>query len=168
MHYLQNHIWCSMSHWDGEIYHCRHLVGLNSYEDGYVEDWNNLIDEDAEKFFNQEEYDFWCQSKYSEKYGISNKDDVMKSVNNLKPEVLQWLKENVKDRKGETNNKGWCIGSTEYRANDSGSSFTIFFHRRKDAMAFIKRFSKWKKPIQYCQYFTDVRKTLNLETGKYY
>lgn len=167
MHYLQNHIWCSKSNWDGEHYDCRHLVGLSSYQEGYTEDWNNLIDEAAEEWFDQEEYEFWCQTEAAKKYGLPDKQSFFKKVNNLKPEVLQWLEENVEDRTGEKINKGWCIGSTEYRANDSKISFTVFFHRRKDAMAFIRRFSKWKKPIDYCQYFTDIRKTLNLETGKY-
>ncbi|AUG88420.1 hypothetical protein PQC39_gp056 [Vibrio phage Vp_R1] len=81
-----------------------------------------------------------------------------------KQEVLDWLTENVPDRNGK---KGWCIGSDEYIAGDSCAGFTFFFQIRADAMKFIKAWSKWKKPVIYTQYFTDVRRKLNLETMKY-
>ena len=81
----------------------------------------------------------------------------------LKPEVIQWLVENIPDfQKG----KGWCIGSEKYMMTDSGSA-SVFFQRRRDAMKFIKTWSKWKRPLFYCQYFTDIRKQLDLSTGKY-
>lgn len=140
MDYLQNHCWCSDSNWGG-MYDCRHLVTLSSYRDNFTDDWNNLVCYDEHK------------------------------VLTLNDNVLQWLTDNVLDTdkpyNGNTTTKGWCIGSLEYRKNDSCSSFSIFFQRRKDAMAFIKRWSKWKKPLQYCQYFTDVRKKLDVNTGKY-
>lgn len=167
MDYLQNHCWCSSSHWDGEHYDCRHIVSLNSYGEGYKEDWEALIDEEAEQFFNRREFEAF--SEYIETYeGVEAKPEhFMKHVPNLHPEVLKWLEENVADRPDKDSPKGWCVGSTEYRATGSSVSFSIFFHRRKDAMDFIRKFSKWKKPIHYCQYFKDIRKTLNLETGKY-
>lgn len=57
MHYLQNHCWCSKSHWDEQMYDCRHIVSFNSYENKYKDDWEALVDPDAEKFFNKEEFD---------------------------------------------------------------------------------------------------------------
>jgi hypothetical protein len=169
MNYLQNHIWCSDSNWGGQ-YDCRHLVSVDKYhlDSESREDWDNLVDEKAEIYFDQDECD-----RLTEMYinrGITpDKEWFEKSSPNLKPEVLQWLVDNVEDRpksSGEDCLKGWCVGSTEYRHTDGGS-ITIFFHRRKDAMAFIKKWSKWKKPTHYCQYFTDVRKKLDLETMKY-
>lgn len=141
MDYLQNHCWCSVSHWDNTMYDCRHLVTLNSYLEGYKDDWKDLIVSDE------------------------------RCTNNLRQEVIDWLNENIKDTSkpygGNKTTKAWCIGNYRYRCTDSSSSFSIFFQRKKDAMAFIKRWSKWEKPINYCQYFTDVRKKLDLVTGKY-
>jgi hypothetical protein len=139
---------------------------LNSYNEPYEEDWKNLVDPKAETFYNEEEYKLYLPY-YQEKGLELDKDRFIKSVKNLKPVVLQWLEENVADRKGFDCNKGWCIGSTRYRATDASYSMSVFFHRRSDAMKFIKTFSKWKKPVNYCQYFKDIRKTLNLETLKY-
>lgn len=138
MRYLQNHCFCLDSCWGG-VYNCRHIVSLNSYEPEYEEDWKSCIETNAE------------------------------SVPNLKPEILTWLRLNIADRKINdfyTQKQGWAIGSSEYREMDN-LSFSIFFHRKSDAMAFIRQWSKWKKPTFYCQYFTDVRKRLNLDTGKY-
>ena len=148
MDYLQNHIYCTDSNWGGH-YDCRHLVSFNSFEED-KQDWESIIDEKAESItitFMSREMDA--------------------PVINLKPHVLKWLEENVEDRKNDPDcNKGWCIGSTKYRSRDC-SSLSIFFHRKRDAMKFIKTFSSFKKPIHYCQYFTDVRKKLNTETMKY-
>ncbi|MDB4311806.1 hypothetical protein N9937_00085 [bacterium] len=166
MDYLQNHCWCSSSHWDGKHYDCRHIVSLNSYQEGYEDDWNALIDPEAESFFDEESFNITFDIYKERGYPPSKKSYYMRGVLNLKPEVLDWLEENVEDRTGEECNKGWCVGSTEYRSSPS-TSLSVFFHRKKDAMKFIKTFSKWKKPIHYCQYFTDVRKRLDLETLKY-
>lgn len=173
MEYLKNHCWCNSSHWDNKNYDCQIIVSLKSYKEEYKEDWSNLIIK--EEYFDREEANNFISTLKEEhktsKKGYTKKyyDDLhnivgKKKIAALKPEVMQWLEDNVPDFKNE---KGWCIGSKEYRANDSASSFSIFFQRRRDALAFIKRWSKWKKPIHYCQYFTDVRKKLNLETLKY-
>lgn len=166
MNYLQNHIWCSESNWDNSHYDCRHLVSLSSYEKGYAEDWGRLIDEKADTYLDRDNDVF---IKALRKLGASDEEIdecCTRYSKNLKPYVLQWLHENVSDRKGEECNKGWAIGSIRYRSNEV-SSFTIFFHRKSDAMRFIKTFSVHRKPIYYCQYFTDIRKKLNLETMKY-
>jgi len=112
--------------------------------------------------------EYHCRHLVSFKSYSEDKEDWVKMVEDtsLKPEVLVWLKENVPDRKDDECTKGWCIGSDEYRRMDL-ISMTVFFHRRKDTMAFIRKWSQYKKPVRYVQYFTDVRKTLDLETGKY-
>jgi len=170
MDYLKNHCWCASSHWDNKHFDCQIIVSMSSYEEESREDWANLID--TVTVFNQSKRDedikFYKRCK--EKFPDDNWD---KQLNNpklgyvktkrLKPEVMQWLTDNVADINGE---KGWCVGSDAYNISD-GTSFSVFMQRRKDAMAFIKRWSKWKKPIYYCQYFTDVRKELNTTTGKY-
>lgn len=137
MNYLQNHCWIHDSNWGG-MYDCRHLVNMNSYDDDYAEDWKAVV-------------------------------ETVYGINSLKKEVVEWLEENVKDApkpySDNTTTKAWAVGSPDY--NSWSASFVIGFQRRRDAMAFIKRWSKWQKPIRYCQYFTDVRKTLDTVTGKY-
>ena len=170
MDYLKNHCWCSSSHWDGDHYDCSIIVTLSSYKEGYKEDWEKLTHK--VKVFDQKTLDRhnstmkWMQEKYPEEDFSSEVGDSVGwvTVNTLKPEVLDWLNENIPDIKEK---KAWCIGSDSYIAGDSCSSFSIFMQRRKDAMKFIKTWSKWKKPINYCQYFTDVRKELDLVTLKY-
>lgn len=169
MNYLQNHIWCSSSIWDGKHYDCRHLVSISAYKDYDVDNWKNVIEPNADMVINESSYNILKNIK--EKCPNYDEDAFLEAsrrpVLGLKPHVLQWLHDNVADRKDKDTPKGWAIGSLEYRADDSASSFSIFFHRKSDAMAFIKEFSVHKKPVNYCQYFSDVRKTLDLETGKY-
>ena len=169
MDYLRNHCWCSSSHWDNKMYDCSIIVSLSSYEDGYRDDWENLTHK--VKVFSQEKMDDhnrfmnMMQEKFpeTEKEMSADPEAGMATVNKLKPEVLKWLDDNIEDFQGE---KGWCVGSDDYIVRD-GSGMSIFMQRRKDAMLFIKTFSKYKKPIRYCQYFTDVRKKLDLKTLKY-
>ena len=140
MDYLRNHCWCHESNWDDSDYSCTVIVSMNSYEENYKEDWDNLIVVDE---------NYTC---------------------NLRPEVLQWLEVNVIDTKvpygNNSTTRAWCIGSCDYRKT-SCTGLSVFFQRRKDAMAFIKTWSKWKRPLFYRQYFTDVVKNLDVNTGKY-
>lgn len=148
MNYLRNHCWCSDSNWGGN-YDCQIIVGLNCYEEDYKEDWENLM-------VSVETTKILTSSSFPDL-------EVPCTYPNLKPEVLIWLNDNVEDFQ---NFKGWCIGSKDYLMTSS-SSYSVFFQRRKDAMKFIKTWSKWKKPLFYCQYFTDIRKELDITTGKY-
>lgn len=152
MDYTTNHCWCFSSHWDGEHYNCRHIVSLSMFRE-YEVDWKKLIDEKAEKALDQ---------TATEAVGR----EIYKDVPNFNPDVLKWLEDNVKDCARGLEVKGWCIGSPEYRLLNT-THLSVFFQRRKDAMAFIKEFSTYKKPIIYHHYFNDVRKKLNLETMKY-
>lgn len=157
MDYLQNHIWCSSSHWDGKHYDCRHLVSVGSYkeDDPDKEDFNKMVYYD-EVFLNKE-------MTYE---GKTIQIEYPIKIPTFENYVFEWLDSNVKDRGDTDSPKGWCIGDDDYRYSDK-SSITVFFHRKTDAMNFIKTFSKYKKPVNYCQYFTDVRKTLDLTTLKY-
>lgn len=147
MNYLRNHCWCSDSNWGGN-YDCEIMVVLISYEDPYKTDWENLIVK--------------IPKKKKVQYPGFPEIEIDSFYRTLKPEVIDWLHNNISDFKG---GKGWCIGSEDY--DDCSTSYTVFFQRRKDAMKFIKTWSVHKKPIRYVQYFTDVRKILNIETGKY-
>lgn len=164
MDYLKNHCWCSSSHWDGQNYDCQIIVHLRSYDEHSKEDWNNIFEKKT--IFSEEKYEFHmrCMENVSSIDEKSKnefaKDNAYKDINYPKKEVLDWLYENIPDKK-------WCIGSDSYISDDSACSFSFFFQRKKDAMAFIKKWSKWQKPVNYRQYFKDVTKVLNLETGKY-
>lgn len=148
MNYLRNHCWCSSSNWGGN-YDCQIIVSLQAYEEDYIEDWENLI----------------IKVPIKEKFKIGTLPEIEIETNilKLKPEVISWLYENVSDFQGKP---GWCVGSDSYN-KDSPIEYSVFFQRRKDAMKFIKTWSKWKKPLFYCQYFTDIRKRLDTKTGKY-
>lgn len=154
MTYYSNHCWCRMSHWDNESYDCRHIVSIQEipigreYHDGPTDDWKALVTEREMKPSNKEDCNFFDNTTVD-----------------LNPPVLNWLKENVQDRKNQDNNKGWCIGNEKYRSR-TPLSLNIFFHRRRDAMKFIKEWSIYKKPVEYFSYFTETRKKLNFETNK--
>lgn len=82
----------------------------------------------------------------------------------LKPEVIEWLNENVKDSTDKAMKhqpQGWAIGTDEYRLNGS-SDLAIWFLRRRDAMKFIKHWSTFKKPTSYYNAFHyDKRKLID-------
>lgn len=155
MNILINHCWCSDSIWGGN-YSCRCIVTLDrvpqgkTYYDPPCPDWA-LVEEHPHKG-----------------------DPARFRDETLKPraDVLAWLNANVKDRKltkydkdnGESV-KGWAIGSDEYNAANT-ISFSFFFERQMDGMRFIKHWSHHKNPVSYLQYFKDIRKELDLTTGK--
>lgn len=162
MDYLRNHCWCSDSNWGGH-YNCQIIVNISSYEDHDSEDYTNMTHQEVH--FSQKDYEraqeiFTGEPHYNDAFYRSY---ATKTIRVFNQDVLDWLEKNVADSNG---NKMWAVGSKDYQSID-GSGKSVFFNRRKDAMAFIKRFSQWKKPIYYTQYFTDVRKKLNLKTMKY-
>lgn len=179
MHYHQNHMWCTRSNWDDKHFDTSYMICIDEYErrDAFPsytipdEDWINLIEFIPEVWI-QEEYD--RQIEYFKKYNIENPDRPREwdemiakgyatklNVPKLKQEVIDWLNENVKDNPKPYDQcaKGWCMGNDDYRANDR-SNLALFFHRRSEAMAFVKRWSVHKKPTTYLDYFKDIRKEL--------
>lgn len=166
MHYLQNHCWCSRSIWDDDHYDCRHLVTLTSYMEDQKEDWETLVDKESECFFDQSRFDINRKLLGSDVPDSKIRKASMTMVPNFKPHVIDWLTTNVADRKDKNSPKGWCIGNASYR-NTNTLQLTVFFHRKLDAMRFIKTFSKWGKPTFYHHYFHDVRKKLDVTTLKY-
>lgn len=148
---LLNHCWCSDSNWGGH-YNCRVILTIDyvqdgkGYHDGPTADWKNLIEGNIP---------------------YSNPDRLGRfATTRLKPEVIEWLKANVKDVKTtEPHKQGWCVGTDKYNSN-SGISFSIFFQRVTDARAFAKRWSSFKNFYDYLNYFDDKRWKLNLTTGR--
>ena len=144
MNVLINRCWCSDSNWGG-VYDCRLWLTIDyvkpglGYHDGPSLDWVNLLD--------------------------TVNPDTIDEVVRLKPEVIKWLTENVKDRTGHEHKQGWCVGTDEYNSN-AGVSFSVFFHRRNDAMKFIERWSEYKKPLSYFNYFKDIRREFDFTTKR--
>ena len=159
MNILINHCWCSDSIWGGN-YNCRVIVSIDmvakgkSYYDPHEADWINLIEKN-DNFTFQDEAGFT-------KHGTVR----------LKPEVIQWLKDNVKDRnllkwqiKNGEHKQGWAVGTDKYNSN-SQISFNVFFQSSRDALKFIKRWSSYKNVVDYLNYFKDIRRELNPTTGR--
>jgi hypothetical protein len=170
MNYYSNHLGCAFSNWGGD-YSCRHMVTIEMVTKGkrgwdpHSQDWINLITE--KEFFDEKDYVFYKSRSpdYDDYDDYDLKRMATKTGPALKKEVLQWLEENIKDRTGEDNDKGWCIGDD--RLNERVLvSFSIFFHRKSDAFAFIKKWSIHKKPLTYFDYFKDVKQELNIKTNK--
>lgn len=160
MNLLINHCWCSKSNWNGLYYHCRVIVSIDMIAenkqyhdpDSREPDWN-LIEEVP---YNNGKEILFCKH----------------STRRLKPEVMQWLQDNIKDRKLTKSEiehgdvvKGWAVGNDEYNSNDS-ISFSLFFQSSKDAMKFIKTWSTHKNVVNYLNYFKDIRRKLNFKTGR--
>jgi hypothetical protein len=78
----------------------------------------------------------------------------------LKPEVHQWLEQNIPDRNKV---KGWTIGTDKYNSNDT-LSFSFFFQSAHDAERFIKKWSSIGKPAEKLNYFKDKRYKYNPKT----
>lgn len=124
-------------------------------------DFTSIIDFDI-GFFNEVRYNRLIKRGWDdEKSRISVCGD---ATNRLKPHVIKWLEENIKDRKDDNYPKGYSYGDDA--TNCDAIDFSILFHRKNDAMNFIKEFSLRKKPTFYFDYFKDIRKTLN-EDGTY-
>lgn len=127
---------CTRNIWDGGIYDCGNLVVIDG------EDFELLLDKKS--LYPDDKWNSW--RLYCE----------------LKPEVFQWLVDNVKDNKTL---KGWCCGNKDYNSNCSNEGFSLFFYRRRDAQNFIRTWSIYKKPTETYNQNTYVRKVLNKETN---
>jgi hypothetical protein len=154
MNVLINHCWCSDSIWGGN-YSCRVIVSIDRVPENktYWEavknpepDWTNLLEKDD-------------NFEYKDGAGFPKH-----GTRRLRPEVIQWLKENIKDRDCDEHKQAWAVGTDKYNSNDS-LSFAIFFERPTDAMKFIKRWSSYKNPVHYLNYFKDIRRKLDLKTN---
>ena len=162
MRLLKNHCWCSKSNWEDSHYDCQYILSID--EEGGD---NILVYEKTDNLDpNWKHVEAMLRKDYpKEKLGDLDKlkQTYYNSAYNLKPEVIQWLVDNIEDTK---NGKGWCIGNEDYRINDGGS-FPIFFQRKSDVFKFVKRWSKCGRLEVDYNYFTGVRRVWNKELGKY-
>ncbi len=167
MHHHKNHMWCSSSHWDGDVYDCRNAVDIDTLRGKDNEDWDKLIhmvdtvDEEALQW-NREAIernpDIFADETEEELLQRSSR-----SCPHLNQEVLDWLEETIKPQPDGT--PGWCMGDDQYRLR-TNYAFTLFFYRHYDAKKFIKRWSSYGKATSYVNYFEDKYMVLDEETGK--
>ena len=158
------------------MYEAPHMVVIEKYlrdaDDAPVEnDWTALIEikeflnqtkrERNEEFYKQLNEDLPVEerSQVTDEYldYISTEE-----VATLRPEVVDWLNENVKpstDKARKDRPEAWAMGNDEYRESES-FSLTLWFVRRNDAMKFIKHWSGHEKPTTYLNYFKDDRRKL--------
>lgn len=129
---------CCSCNWDNKMFDARNLVSID-YD---TEDFNNLIEKKS--LYPDDEFNSW------------------RCYYELKPEVIKWLEENVKDENAKL--KGWCCGNKEYNSL-MGEYFSVFFYRRRDALNFIKTWSIHKKPTETYNQNTYVRKVLDKKTN---
>lgn len=158
MHYHSNHMWCSESNWTGEIYCSRHMVGISEHYD--TNDWGEMIY--TTSVVDQRKLDALREAM------PDKADSVWEMICGvdapcLQKPVVAWLYDNVKDLSRETEDNGtlraWAIGDVDYRSRDF-MNLNIWFQRKADAMAFIRKWSEHKKPTTYCNYFKDDRRKL--------
>ena len=125
---------CTRSNWDNGMFDVRNLVSIGRQED----DYKKLLVEEI----------------------LPN--EVWKTFTKLKPEVYDWLMNNVKDEKPGL--KGWCCGNDDYNSSNY-EGFSLFFYRRKDAKAFIKTWSVHAKATETYNQNTYVNRVLDKKTN---
>ena len=179
MHFYTNHMWCSESNWDGKPFLTRYMISIDKYDGRSLFPKYTVVDEDWGRllYFKdvwlQGEYDKWISYYNSDGYRgrfTANDKQLMAKVSAtkydvpfLKQEVIDWLNENVADDPKPHVDQvanGWCMGNDSYRASGSDVGFALFFYRRCDAMAFVKRWSVHGKCTTYFDYFKEIRKEL--------
>lgn len=186
MIYHTNHSWCSSSIWGGECFDGEVIVSLSRYihTDSISEYTHKIIDPDFNKL--TERIEFFDKDEALERIERIKKTFLEKNIDfdenelledekrfnrrktiTLKSEIIGWLNENIQDRVityKETksplaNTKGWAIGDDKYNSNQS-YEINIFFARQIDALKFIRKFSIFKDPTFYFDYFHDERREM--------
>ena len=165
MKFYSGNYYCSRSNWNGEIFDCRNLVSIETFEKHKYNPYGNNDSKNllvTREIFDEDRYNFTL-----EYYGKEKAEDIkefcVKKTYDLKISVRKWLNETVKD--DQDGNKGWCIGDDMYNTETS-EGFSMFFYRRKDALLFIKTFSEYGKPTETFSQHTYVKKKLDLDTMK--
>lgn len=152
------------------MYCAPHMVCLNQYVDYDLDnidlDWPNLVHNvrvvsEQELHLNRR---VWAEmaKEYPDRQPLDEKTLRVMSMRDcptLNAEVIQWLDNNVADVKTDVDRNGttkaWAMGNEAYRVRAAVGELSLWFHRKKDAMAFIKQWSVHKKPTSYHNYFKD-------------
>lgn len=138
---------CRRSNWEGKNYSSNYSVAIEMFDTSELEetpcnDYKNLIE----------------QVRFKKDYPVidTHYPHLDKVIDTIKPELIQWLNENVEDRKDQKKwmdtdryeiNKGWAIRKVDEKSHDNEETL-IFFYRKRDALNFINTFSEHKKPLK--------------------
>jgi len=189
MTYHTNHCWCNKCNHNDEHFNGEVMVYFGedlstNFIDEHFDHKNPIPDPDFKRltekkpFFDEE--NFQMRMKYFKEKGEfltkeeedkereKEKKFMMSETVTLKQEVIDWLEENIEDNKDTTEKtpinerKAWCIGNDEYNSRQS-YNITVFFARQKDALNFIKKWSIYKKPTFYFDYFHDDHREMDIK-----
>jgi hypothetical protein len=186
MKYHTNHSWCNTSCWNNEQFDGKVMVIFSEHIDtDSISEYDHQISDpdfwkltEKKSFFDEEELQqrikiekefaieenkVFDEAKYIERA----KNWMTKESITLKPEVIQWLNKNIKDKTIKNKDtqtpladlKGWAIGNDKYNSNQS-HEIKVFFARQVDALKFIRKFSIFKLPTFYFDYFRDDRREM--------
>lgn len=136
MHVHINHMYCTdpLLNKKGKMYWCRYMVSVEKHKEDnktLTPDYESLTEEF--KFFDEEEYNNNIASYKKLGYDIPEEESrkwATKTRYRFKPEIVQWLNDNIKDRVDADYPQGWCCGSDAYMARE-WNAICLFFHRKK-------------------------------------
>jgi hypothetical protein len=164
MIHLTGFYYCTNSCWDGKTYDSRNMVVIEMYPDNLSDDdFNNTVKQ--KMYLNQKYYEDLLTRDHLKDEPKLARIHATRLTRVLEDKVLKWLNDNVADNTKE-NEKGWACGSSEYN-KEGGSDFALWFYRRRDAVKFIKTWSKYGKATQTYNQNTYIEKNLNVDTMKY-
>ena len=164
MIHLTGYYYCKNSCWEGKTYDSRNMVVIEMYPDNLSDDdFNNTVKQ--KQYFNQEYFDDLITRDHLVNEPKIARIYATKLVRVLEDKVLKWLQDNIEDN-AKDKKKGWAVGNNRYN-KEGDSDFCLWFYRRKDAVKFIKTWSKYGKATQTYNQNTYIEKNLNVDTMKY-
>ena len=156
--------YCTKSCWQDKTYDARNVVVIEMYPDNHLDDdFNNIIKQ--KQYFDQEYYDDLITRNHLKDDPKLARIWATKLTKVMEDKVLKWLNKNIEDNPS-TGKKGWACGDNKHNS-DGGSNFSLWFYRRRDAVKFIKTWSKYKKATKTYNQDTYIEKNLNVDTMKY-
>lgn len=130
-------------------------------------DWNILSNEQI--VFDEKRY-----NKYIKQMNVFINNNFISQTNNeterkrikenfnlssffLKNEIIQWLNDNI-DNKEQQN---WTTGNQEFNFKNHNTIF-VFFKKQEDALMFIEKWSVFKKPTFYFDFFNNDKREISI------
>lgn len=130
-------------------------------------DWNILSNEQI--VFDEKRY-----NKYIKQMNVFINNNFIAQTNNeterkrikenfnlssffLKNEIIQWLNDNI-DNKEQQN---WTTGNQEFNFKNHNTIF-VFFKKQEDALMFIEKWSVFKKPTFYFDFFNNDKREISI------
>lgn len=150
MDYLQNHITIRTPNTGGKFYHCRHLVSVDPNEVELQHVRIPCTPDDIRYEATRSFHSDMSEDDFSVSFG--------RTYLSPTPEMITFLNTIPLKPNGDP-----AYAYSKYSEHDLG----IGFHRKKDAMAFIKQFSKLGKPKYRTNYFKGIYEVYDEKSNKY-